>query len=284
MKIALGTVQFGLDYGVTNSSGKVSFDECKSILKTALHNGINTFDTAAAYGNSEKVLGSLELANAQKIITKIPSLENIEKPCLIKTVKESLIKLKRETLSGLLLHREDDLLGHNSDLIYKQLQQLKNEGLVDKIGVSFYSVEAAKIIAKKYSLDIVQLPANILDRRFEQAGVISMFKEQDVEVHVRSLFLQGLLAIPANARPLKFKKQPELLNFDKHALSMGVSSLELSLLYLIKTTEIDFGVVGCVKNSQLLEIIKAYEKINDSDLLLPNIISHDLNLLNPSTW
>ena len=166
MKLALGTVQFGLKYGVANQTGQVSRSEAKAILQLALANEIDTIDTAIAYGESESCLGEVGTENF-KLITKLPPLphESINVAAWVnQQVNESLSRMRVSALYGLLLHRSDQLLGPNGADLFRSLQALKDKKKVQKVGVSIYSPDELSAL-KSYSFDIVQAPFNLLDQR-----------------------------------------------------------------------------------------------------------------------
>jgi len=210
MKLALGTVQFGLDYGITNQDGQVSLDEAKNILDFAKDNGINTLDTAPAYGNSEKILGQISTENF-KVVTKtrhFDSLEinNSDVKLLSSDFYHSLEYLRQDSVYGVLVHNADDLLKFGSEKLFKQLQELKQAEKIVKIGVSVYDHSQLQAILDNFDIDLVQLPFNILDRRMIDGGTFAKLQEKDIEVHARSVFLQGLLLMSEQNRPEKFNR------------------------------------------------------------------------------
>ena len=215
MKLALGTVQFGLDYGITNSTGLVCREEVKSILSLADDNNLRTLDTAAVYGRSEAVLG--DLANKSfSIISKIPSLSNFQ-GSIKESVSASLHRLNRDSLYGMMLHDEKDI---NNTSQYNELIRLKNEGLITKIGCSFYSLKALSFaLNKNIELDIIQIPASCLDQRFEKSGLLNRAKEDGIEIHGRSVFLQGLLLTPEVLTPVLKEFEAEIKAFYQFAES-----------------------------------------------------------------
>ncbi|WP_367317336.1 aldo/keto reductase [Vibrio coralliilyticus] len=190
MKLSLGTVQFGLDYGVTNSGGQVERSVVEEMLDLAPNLGINSLDTAIAYGNSESVLGQFDL-KAFKVTSKIPSLAGA-KSSINQMTKQSLERLNIDHLYGMMLHDENDAFASNWRNLL-ELKSLKEEGLVSKIGVSFYDSQSALSVIEAGLVDLIQIPANLFDSRFEIAGVLDAAEKNGVEIHVRSLFLQGLL-------------------------------------------------------------------------------------------
>lgn len=282
MKLALGTVQFGLDYGVTNTSGKVSQEEVTRILNCALHNNINNLDTASVYGNSEQVLGSLA-SKAFNIISKVPSFKNLQ--CTIReSVMSTLDNVERNSLYGMMLHDENDIKDKSQ---YCELLDLKNEGLLKKVGCSFYTLEALEFaLNKNINIDIIQIPASCLDQRFEMSGLLHRAKEKGIEIHCRSLFLQGLL-LSNNEIPSSLTKfKTEINSFHQFADNNAIKALDLALLYLYQSDLLDFGVVGCQSEAQLKEIITSYKTIEKIRLALPlhQLSSSSEILLNPSLW
>lgn len=280
MALSIGTAQFGLDYGVTNRTGIVSPEEVSHILELGRVNGITMLDTAIAYGTSEQVLGAQDLSG-YSITTKIPSLSTSSQP-LESLVEGSLNRLNVDGLYGLMLHDEKDVA---EPLLIKELHSLKAKGLVEKVGASFYSPKLAISAIRSGAMDIIQVPANQLDSRFQQAGLFEISEEYGVEVHIRSLFLQGLLVTHVASRPARFQTHPDLQRYDKYCHVQKCSSLELALQYLHKDTSSLTGVVGCTSAEQLKEIISAYNtskkiKLNGNDALF----SDDQILLNPSKW
>lgn len=279
MKIALGTAQFGLDYGITNTCGQVSLDVVADILAMSAENGIRVLDTAIAYGESENVLGQFDLSNFD-VISKIPSLQQVERP-LADLTQESLERLGIDKLYGLLMHDEND--AHHEH--FASLHELKKQGVVGKVGASFYTPEKARVAIESGMMDLIQIPANQLDSRFEQAGVYRAAQQYGVEVHVRSVFLQGLLAVDSSERPERFKNHPDLLRFDDRSKELGLSPIELALDYVSRNPDIAQGVIGCTSCAQLEQIVSAYHRTEKSSTgSLSLLTSDDDILLNPSKW
>jgi len=282
MKLALGTVQFGLDYGITNSTGLVSREEVKSILSLAGAQKIHTLDTAAGYGRSETVLGAL--ANKSfNIISKIPSLSNLQ-GTINESLSTTLHRLNRETLYGMMLHDERDISKKSQ---YNELISLKKEGLITKIGCSFYSLEALEFaLNENIELDIIQIPGSCLDQRFEKSGLLNRAKENEIEIHCRSVFLQGLLLTPVVLTPVLKEFEAEINAFYKFAESYYIKPIDLALSYIYQSKHIDYGVVGCQSKSQLEQIISSYKDIENKKLNIPlaKLASTSEVLLNPSLW
>ena len=186
-KIILGTVQFGLDYGVSNKKGIPSNKELKEIFSLAENNGIFLLDTASGYGNAEKRIGDISNGNF-KIITKISNIDNAQS--IENQIKKSLFNLKSDFIYGCLFHNTNELL-HNL-FLWEELNKLKKLGLIKKIGVSLYHPKNLEnLLSLKIIPDIIQIPFNIIDRRFEP--YFERLNKLNIEIHVRSIFLQGLL-------------------------------------------------------------------------------------------
>lgn len=280
MKLALGTVQFGLDYGVTNTQGIVPRNEVKKILNAANSSGITMLDTAAAYGSSELLLG--ELAKDRfEIISKIPPLRTVSnsiRQCLTLTLQ----RLSVNNLHCLMFHDEKDIYDNQNHI---ELLKLKEIGLTSKIGCSLYSLEALEfILNKSKEVDIIQVPANCLDHRFVKSGLLSKAKERGIEIHCRSLFLQGLL-LDRESLPDSLKEFSREINcFFEYAEYNKLKPIELALTYLVQNELIDFGVIGCQSVEQLDEITSAYNKIKNLNLPIEQLASSSEVLLNPSLW
>lgn len=284
MKIALGTVQFGMEYGVANTAGRVSHATVKSVLKIAHTLGVDILDTAAAYGDSEYVLGNAGVSSF-KIISKVPSCpRNTENPAnwLKDCVDKSLTNLRSDTIYGMLLHRPLDLLGPNGHDLYEALLSVKRQGLVEKIGASVYGPDDLDQL-ETFGFDIVQAPMNILDRRLENSGWLRRLNESNTEVHVRSAFLQGLLLIPEGKRPEYFRPWENLLTgYEAWLKDQNLSSLQACLGYLNARPEIDKIVVGVETPRQLQEIASAVSTPLPS--IPESIQTDDLKLINPAMW
>lgn len=285
MKLALGTVQFGLNYGVANAAGRVIIEMADAILRQAQQSGLDTLDTAIAYGDSESVLGKLGV-QGWNVVTKLPA---VPEGCpdvahwVRSQLHESLKRLGLQHIHGLLLHRPGQLLECGGGDLYAALQTLKTEGLVAKVGVSVYGPEELDNLWSKYKLDLVQAPLNIVDRRLVDSGWASRLKDSGVELHTRSAFLQGLLLMPADKRPDRFKRWSDLWQvWDRWLLATGMTPLQACLGYVTSLDEIDRVVVGVDSVMQLNEILAAANGVLDS---LPAFKPlQDDRLINPACW
>lgn len=265
MKLALGTVQFGLAYGITNTAGQVAAEEVARILRRARELGVEVLDTAAAYGESEAVLGRhRDDAHAFRLYTKTLPLGGAAADAaavqrVVAGVKASLDKLGVSRLDGLLVHHAGDLLGEGGDDLYGALASLKADGLVGRLGVSVYTVEESRAITQRWRIDAMQLPLNVLDQAFVAAGELQRLDAAGVEIHTRSAFLQGVLLseqLPAFLHALA----PGFDRFRATCAAAGASPLEGSLAFLRQQREIGRVVVGVVDRGQLDQIAAAWER------------------------
>ena len=277
-KLALGTAQFGLDYGVTNSKGKVQVEEVELILGCAKENSINTLDTAASYGNSEEVLGSIGISDFQ-IITKTIPLENgVDE--VIKHFKQSLTFLNKSSVNGLLIHNINEIEHKNFNTLFKELTELKRQGLVNKIGFSTYTPEQVDFLLKNFDFDLIQVPFNIFDNRLIQGGQLQALNNKGVEVHARSVFLQGVLLDFNNLSNYFSPWKKEFSIYQETVKDNGLSLLECALNFVLNIREIDKVLVGVNSERQLKEIVKAVKRRSNLSAYPIN----DINLLNPSLW
>ena len=288
MKLALGTAQFGLDYGLSNTSGQVKIPEVKSILEEAKKYNIDTLDTAIAYGNSESVLGEAGV-DQFNIVTKLPPIPkdvgNIDL-WVSSQVESSLRKMCVSSVSGLLLHRASDLTedAFRSQL-FNSLCKLKDKGIINKIGVSIYNPEELDALEEYgIKIDIVQAPFNILDRRLETTGWLNKLKKERVELHSRSVFLQGLLLQEKNQRNAYFKKWNAYFNkLDEWIKDTKQTPLSASLNFSHSYKGINKIIVGVQNKAQLTEILTSLSQ--DSQFSVPSELEiDDLMLINPSNW
>jgi hypothetical protein len=284
-KIALGTAQFGANYGLTNKHGKISLNEAKSILQLSRKYAINVIDTAVSYGNSEENLGQIGVKKFD-VVTKLPALPDGYFDAfewVWAQVTSSLDRLQKDNLSGLLLHRPEQLLGSKGLDLYRGLQSLKDAGKVDKLGISIYSTNELDDIISRYEFDLVQAPFNLIDRQLHTSGWMSRLKDLGIEIHTRSAFLQGLLLIPENEIPVKFSKWKGLFRKWHYWLEENAfTKVEACIRFPLMHKEIDKVIVGVDSASQLKQILKATEFQSTNNF--PDICSSDSNLINPSNW
>lgn len=285
MRLALGTVQFGLPYGIANQIGQVARAEAKAMLELAAGSGIDMLDTAVGYGDSEACLGAAGVSNF-KIVTKLPSVPagcpDI-KAWVHEQISASMGRLGVDELYGVLLHRSENLLGSDGELLYRSLLQLREKGSVRKLGVSIYSPQELDAIFKLFSVDLVQAPFNLIDQRLHSTGWLDRLKSNGVEVHTRSVFLQGLLLMPRDSVPSWFARWDGLWDSWHKWLSVSqVSAVQACLAFPLAFEGIDRIVVGADGANQLAEILGA---ASEKPLRkLPDLGCGDESLINPSHW
>lgn len=287
MKLAIGTAQFGLNYGIANDHGKVSQKEVKKILDLARGSNISLLDTAMDYGDSEFSIGKAG-AKDFNIVTKIgdiPTNEKNIKDFIFNKLKNTLDDLGIESLYGLLLHRPENLLNKNGIAIYETLSEFKEMGLIEKIGISIYEPNDLDKIIPNFELDIIQSPINIFDRRLINSFWANELKKRGVEIHARSIFLQGLLLIDPSKRPTYFKKWNKLFKvYDEWLYEKKISNLEVCIRFVLSQDSIDNVIIGIDSCEQLKEIIDIFSSKLEK-LIIPNeLFSNDKFLLNPPCW
>ena len=279
----LGTAQLGLDYGISNKSGKPSIEKAHNLLKFALNTGVTILDTAAAYGDSEQVIGDSGLSSKFQIISKLPKIDfNQSKfDTIVDTcATNSLDNLKIDSFYAYLLHSVDDLITYENQL-WEQLETLKSGKKTIKIGYSVYSPEQLNQVYHKFKPDIIQIPMNVLDREFEITGWLNRLKDDGVEVHVRSVFLQGLLLMPKEEQIQKFPKHQQIWEewhtyLDNHR----ITALEACNNFISNNNLIDEMVIGVNSEMELSEILN----IKQDHCPTFEINSRDKELINPSNW
>ena len=277
-KLALGTVQFGLDYGITNHDGQVTIDKVKSILNYAKDKGINTLDTASGYGNSEQVLGRVGV-NDYQVVTKTTSLKNgVDE--VIRSFHQSLNNLNIGQVYGLLIHDINEVKDKEFNGLFKQLNELKRQGLVNKIGFSTYTPEQVYFLLENFDFDLIQVPFNVFDNRLIQGGQLKELKSKSIEVHARSVFLQGVL-LGFNSLSNYFSTwQGQFEEYQEIVEKSELSLLEYALKFALNTQEIDKVLVGINNEQQLREIIQSAQKQGSASAYPID----DMTLLNPSLW
>jgi aryl-alcohol dehydrogenase-like predicted oxidoreductase len=263
----LGTAQFGLDYGISNTSGQTEYSEVRRILSMAYNGGIDWIDTAHTYGKSESILG--RTAHWLNIVTKTSDFDIDGPDTLSDGFSESLRRLNRRHVYGLLVHREMDLIGPRGDDVFAELALLKRLGRVKKIGVSVYTPQHAMQIIDKYPIDIMQFPCSVLDQRFIHDGIVQKLADKNIEAHARSIFLQGLVFMDLDTLDKYFAPVKQTLqHLHNTADRMGVSVLKIAIEYVKSLDNIDRIIIGVNNAEQLNDIFQAYA-YDDIEVLTP---------------
>lgn len=277
--LALGTVQFGMAYGVANATGQPDLETVRRVLDAARAGGIDLLDTAELYGTAETVLGQAGIAGFG-IVSKLGPIDGAAED-LAETLAARLAailgRLGTDRLHGLLLHRPEVLLGPDGDRVWAALEALTGTGL---LGVSTYTPEETEALIERYPLGLVQLPLAPIDRRWD--GTLARLRARHVEVHTRSALLQGLLAMPAAARPPHFARWQGLLDgWDAWVRDRGLAPAAAALGLVRARHDIDRVVVGVETAAQLDELLAAPPLGDD----LPEALTtDDPALLNPALW
>jgi aryl-alcohol dehydrogenase-like predicted oxidoreductase len=290
-RLGLGTVQFGTAYGNSSKKGPVPEAAVEQILSRADAAGITLLDTATAYGRSERVLGAaLPSRHGFRIVTKTPvwnhrSLTKAHGVALRNAFARSLEKLRQTSLYGLLLHDPTCLARPGCENVIEALHALRTEGLVQKIGVSIYRGSEIDATLAYFRPDIVQLPVNLLDQRLLRSGHVARLKGLGVELHARSLFLQGLLLmrldeLPAWTAPIR----APLVNLRAAVDGANLTPLQACIGFVAAQRELDSLIVGVTARAELAEIIEAadasFGTITDAEAFAVE----DEHLVIPSYW
>lgn len=284
-KITLGTVQFGMDYGIANNTGQIEKAEIIKILSYARHIGITTLDTAINYGSCETILGQIGVSN-WKIVTKLPiTPEDISDrhKWVRRQVEQSLLRLGVTSIYGVLFHAPLQLLTSAGQELASELQSLREEGIIKKIGVSIYNPDHLEQLFDVCEINLVQAPLNFLNQRIHSSGWADRLIRNGVELHVRSLFLQGLLLMKPQYRPKQFAQWSSVWHvWDSWCVSMNINPLEACLRLPITVLPDAKMVVGIDKLEHLQEIVNIPNKPLTA---LPDFSAFNVNdLIDPSCW
>lgn len=294
--LSLGTVQLGLNYGINNSDGKPSQEVSNAILDCAVSNGINTLDTAGAYGDSEVVIGNwlktLPVERRPFIVTKAAELETgsleIVRNDLQKRVAESKARLGVEQLDMLMLHHFDDYL-KDKDNVLQVMHELKDAGDVQYIGTSAYSHHDYGEIADA-GFDATQIPLNLFDWRQIENGGLKKLEQSGMIVFVRSVYLQGLaFQDPEKLDPRMDFARKTLLKFRALCSKYELSPACLALSYALSIPGVTSLVLGSEKTEQVVSnvaLLKQTVELTSEQLteIRANFIDTPVRVLNPSMW
>lgn len=296
MELCLGTVQFGMDYGIRGKK-KPPLSDCLEMLDYAVHNGINTIDTASAYGDAENVVGTYfrkDTAVRRKIrlISKFhPNLlDNVlEKqyyPIMRANLNESLRRLHTDYLDGYLIHSARYVY---NDAIIEALVQLKQEGYVKSIGVSVYEIEEAKTGILRDCLDFLQLPFSVLDQRMLHKGIFALAEERGFPLHSRSAFIQGLVLMVPEEIPFSLRNRvaPFLKRIDLICKETGLTRIQIAIGFVKRQAAITHLVFGVRNLKQLKEDISIFQQDLPDDVageLETQFSSIAADIVMPSLW
>lgn len=281
-KLALGTAQFGMNYGIANRNGRPPFVEIERILDAASAAGVTMLDTAIAYGDSEELLGAVGV-EGWDVVTKVPAGVNYRTTTLKELVEASLERLRLPRLYGLLLHDQEALLGPDRDYFLAELSALKEEGLAGKVGISIYGPERLGDLLDAGPLDLIQGPLNLFDQRMLESGWLEQLQLRNVEFHARSVFLQGLLLTPLKMVPRAFAPfLQELKYLWQWRSESRVTALSSCLGFVLGNSQVDKTVVGVDSVGQMNEILDSLQEIGAVDV--SSLSSDKLALIDPRRW
>jgi aryl-alcohol dehydrogenase-like predicted oxidoreductase len=285
--LGLGTAQFGLDYGIANDRGICPPEDVAAILEAAAASGIGVLDTAPAYGAAEQVLGEvLPAAHRFRIVTKTPHLGGLRdegqiRRAVLDAFAASRVKLRRDRLAGLLTHNANDLLRPGGPALWAAMAELKRAGEVERIGASVYSAGQLDAVLARYPPDIVQLPWNAVDGRIGPP-LLAALADQGIELHARSVFLQGLLLAPPGRAAGVSPQAAALVGRWRDAVAAaGADPLAAALGAVIGRPQIGTALVGVTRPEELAGILRAVAAAPPPVALVQ---STDDLVLNPALW
>jgi aryl-alcohol dehydrogenase-like predicted oxidoreductase len=277
-RLGLGTAQFGFAYGITNAAGQVSGEEVRRLLAHARAAGIDTLDTAAGYGEAEAVLGGTgAAAQGFRIVTKIAGPPG----GFADAARASATRLGAVP-DAVLLHDATTLAGPGGEEVAHALLGLREAGLARGIGVSVYAPEVLAATLDRLVPDLVQLPFNVFDRRFERTGWLDRLRDLGVEVHARSLFLQGTLLAGETPPPLAFADD-RFRAFRAACREAGLTPLAACLSVGLAAA-IDRLIIGVTSQAELAALIAATDDTGPPPPTLADLATDDLALIDPSRW
>jgi aryl-alcohol dehydrogenase-like predicted oxidoreductase len=289
--LGLGTAQLGLAYGISNRNGRPSAAEAGAILECALERDIDTIDTAPAYGETEALLGRLLPAGtAVRIVTKTEPLAGTEvsaadRDAVRRSAERSLERLRRDRLDGLLVHHASQLALPGGEKLAEEVIGLRDAGIATRIGVSVYDREEIELSRKLLPLDLVQFPLNALDQRLLRDGILAELREEGVELHARSAFLQGLLLIDPEELPAHLATTAEpLRRYHEARRRARLTPIEAALGFIRASDAVDVALVGTNSVAELDECAKAMRAAAPTDLDFKPLASDDPNLIDPRRW
>ncbi len=290
-RLGIGTAQFGLPYGVTNVRGQLPEDEVKSILTLARDMGIRVLDTANQYGKSESILGRLsEIAAPFRIVTKTPALgpEQIDFAqiaSLRKAIDGSRVALKRKRLDALLVHNGAALLLDGAEQVIEILQEAKACGSIERIGVSVSDPDTLGRVLERFTPDIVQLPLNVLDQRFAMSGLLGALAADRIEIHVRSVFLQGLLLPRVRELPPTLAHAGSAVQaVHDFATAHGLTPIATCLGYALSHVSVGCVIIGVASVAELAEILWTVRRLPSHIPDFTSLAVNDPTIILPGRW
>jgi aryl-alcohol dehydrogenase-like predicted oxidoreductase len=290
-RLGLGTVQFGLDYGVSNRGGRPSEREAAAILAHAAAAGIGVIDTAPAYGEAETLTGRyLPRGHGLRIVTKTPALADVAIDArygrqVLDSLAASLDRLKVSAVHGFLVHRSDDLAKAGWQHLVDAMLEARSRGWTSHIGASVYNADQLGLVESRFRPQLIQLPLNVLDRRAMTSGMLARLKAAGIEIHARSVFLQGLLLMEPEELPEFFAPvRQAIVRFRGQWQQRGLSALGGCLAFALRQPEIDAVLVGVNRMKEFEQIEAAINALPGGDIDIDIEQPVDPAYLDPSRW
>lgn len=283
--LALGTAQLGSPYGEMNKGGGLTVSQVETLLSKARSAGISTIDTASLYPRSEQLLGEVGTQGFD-VITKLKGVNEASGSpydWVVGEVEASLQRLNLPSLHALLLHRPSDILGNSGQGVIAALRDLRQDGLIRHLGFSIYQPDELSSLCEAMSPQLVQCPFSVFDRRLETSGWLQSLANEEIEVHARSVFLQGLLLCSEDTLPAKFWPWLEIWRlWWKFLDEAKLTSIEAALNFVLATSGVSKVVVGIDSPAQLNELLTF--DLEQKALQVPDFLISDERLLNPQLW
>ena len=283
--IAIGTANFGMQYGVANTHGKLSKKSVEEILGLAKSLGVTCLDTANAYGESQKVLGEIGVRD-WRIVSKISSIppDCIDIPAYIRAqISLILDSLKVSEFDSVLVHNAKDLTGDCGDQVFEEIKKAQSKGQVRKIGVSIYDPNDLELITSRFKIDLVQAPINVFDNRLQDSGWLDRLVSTGTEVHARSVFLQGVLLSTDTQKKVFFQQwKSSFEKWNNFCDATGDTPLISCIKHVNSHNRVSHAVVGIDSAQNLSEVFNAFSK--PTHRVTEINFDLDPNLINPACW
>ena len=290
-RLGLGTAQFGLDYGISNRLGRPDEREVAAILARAVEVGVGYIDTAPAYGEAEALLGRyLPRGHAFRIVTKTPTLavttiEARHGRQILDHLAVSLNRMKVDAVHAVLLHQPGDLAKPGWQHVVEALTEARSRGWARRIGASIYNSDQLSLVESRFKPELIQLPFNALDRRPIASGTLARLKTANVDIHTRSVFLQGLLLMKPDELPEYFAPvRARIVGLQNMWRERGLSAVQGCLLFVLQHADVDAVIVGINRLDELTQINAAIASSAGADFELAPGPSIDPAYLEPSRW
>lgn len=283
-KIVLGTVQLGLPYGINNTTGQPSTLEAHSILELAFENGVRILDTAEAYGVSQKLIGEFHKKNPDKIFQVMTKFKSHKATDVASSLNNALNETQSPNIYCYSFHER---IKAKDASLQESLRVLKDEGKIKNIGVSVYSNEEFLEVISDPIFDIIQIPFNLLDNWGRRGELIQLARSKNKEIHIRSVFLQGIFFMKPDDLPYSHKELKTALNdLTDLGREANLTLSQLALSYALSFEDIQKVILGVDTIKQLSEILTYPNKTLNEELLseIKKIILDNHLILDPRTW